>query len=81
MIQSGMDAAVVEEMPVAKVILIDVARDFRAAADDSEKAYYVPLEHAQEFEEKLNEKLNGPKTRLGFVFANMLLPRYSRSPC
>lgn len=43
LIDSGMDAAAIDAMPVGQVIAIDAAREFRRIADEMEKWWYVPL--------------------------------------
>ena len=42
LIQSGMDAARIEKMPVGQVVLIDAAREHQRIADEIEKWLYVP---------------------------------------
>ena len=42
LVQSGMDAARVEKMPVGQVVLIDAAREHQRIADEIEKWWYVP---------------------------------------
>lgn len=39
---AGMDAAIVDAMPVGQVLAIDSAREFRRIADQMEKWWYVP---------------------------------------
>ncbi|BBO30530.1 hypothetical protein [Lacipirellula parvula] len=43
LLDSGMEAAVVEAMPVGQVLAIDAAREFRRIADVMEKWWYVPV--------------------------------------
>lgn len=42
LVESGMEVATVEAMPVGQVIAIDAAREFRRIADQMEKWWYVP---------------------------------------
>ena len=42
LIQSGMDAARIEKMPVGQVVLMDAAREYQRITDEIEKWLYVP---------------------------------------
>ncbi|MCA9259763.1 MAG: hypothetical protein KDA61_11210, partial [Planctomycetales bacterium] len=77
LLESGMDAARVEAMPVGQVLAIDAAREYRKRADGMEKWYYVPWREARvrqraQFESDLAEsRLSGG---FGVLLADLLLP-------
>ena len=73
LIESGMDAQAVNQMPVAQVILIDAARDCRGFSQDIEKSYYLPFEKAGEFVRTVETQLReSAPTRLGALIVDQL---------
>jgi len=76
LIDSGMDAATIEEMPVGQVIAIDAAREFRRIADQMEKWLYVPIVQARNAAIDFDSVIDGSPLDGGFAkaAAQVMLP-------
>jgi len=70
LIDAGMTNGAVEEMSVAQVLLIDMAREYQKIADEYEKWMFVPYADMQEVDFGRTELTDG----FGSLLANMLLP-------
>ena len=77
LIQSGMDAARVEKMPVGQVVLIDAAREHQRIADEIEKWLYVPYPLAKKRMRRTEREVYGNRQfndGFGPMIADILLP-------
>jgi hypothetical protein len=76
LIDGGMDAQRVEQMPVGQVIAVDAAREFRRMADELEKWWYVPYRVARERSSKAEQTVFRDKLSGGYggMLAALLLP-------
>jgi hypothetical protein len=76
LIESGLDPARVEQMPVGQVVAIDAAREFRRLADELEKWTYQPYGVARDRAGEVEKMLGGNKLEGGYgrVMAALLLP-------
>ena len=75
LIDSGMDAKEINEMPVAQVLLIDAARDCRLFSDDTEKSYYLPFDKVNELDRKVQSRLRSlSPSRLGAMIVYQFSP-------
>lgn len=79
LIDAGMNDGKVAQMPVAQVLLIDMAREYRRYANEFEKSAYVPFPESRSVSaeaERQLQKASG-KLELGALLANALLPAVS----
>jgi hypothetical protein len=76
LIDGGMDADRIEQMPVGQVIAIDAGRQFRRLSDEFEKWWYVPYRDARDRNDDAEKLLGGSKFDGGYghVLASLLLP-------
>jgi hypothetical protein len=75
LIAGGMAADEVDTMPVAQVIAVDTAREYRRIADEQEKWWYVSFEDAKKNRQRADSVFEGPSVfNFGKMVANLLLP-------
>lgn len=78
LVDSGMDAAKVEEMAVGQVLLIDANREYRRIANVVEQEAYLPfpgsVKRGRDIEEFLKGNERNAFDSFGKVIAGMLLP-------
>lgn len=79
LIDAGMNELKVSQMPVAQVLLIDMAREYRRYADEFEKSAYVPFRDSRSVSAEAERQLRkaSGKLELGALLANALLPAVS----
>jgi hypothetical protein len=79
LISGGMDAELVERMPVGQVMSVDAAREFRRIADEYEKWWYQPYATARDHSDDASELFQGNKLTGGYgrILAGLLLPAIS----
>ena len=79
LIDAGMNDVKVSQMPVAQVLLIDMAREYRRYADEFEKSAYVPFRDSRSVSAEAERQLRkaSGKLELGALLANALLPAVS----
>jgi hypothetical protein len=79
LIAGGMDAELVERMPVGQVMSVDAAREFRRIADEYEKWWYLPYATARDHSDDPDDLFQGNKLVGGYgrILAGILLPAIS----
>ena len=79
LIQSGMEPAEVDAMPVAQVMLIDMAREWQRIADEYEKWHYVDYPQSIGRMDRADRELYEDNLAGGFgnLLARLLLPAVS----
>jgi hypothetical protein len=79
LIAGGMDAELVERMPVGQVMSVDAAREFRRIADEYEKWWYLPYATARDHSDDADDLFQGNKLVGGYgrILAGLLLPAIS----
>ncbi len=76
LVDSGMDAAKVEQMAVGQVLLIDASREYRRIANVMEKEAYLPYspKRTEAIETFLMESERSAFDSFGKIIAGMILP-------
>ncbi len=77
LIEHGMDADVVEALPVGQVLTVDAAGEYRRVADEMEKWMHVPYYFARTREKDdlfVADPLSAATRGYGYLLARLLLP-------